>query len=461
MSGGSGAATGRDLARAVLLRVERDGAFAGRALAAALDRAPGMSGPDRGLATELVYGVLRRRARLDRAIAALASKGIDALDLEVRIALRVGAYQLLFLDRVPAYAAVSDAVEACKQARGRGAAGFANAVLRKLARGGEPPLPDATADPATFLEVAVGFPPWLARLALAELPAAEAVALGEASVATPPVGLRANTARVDRDALIERLRGERPEAALVASAVAPDAVLARGLEAPASTEAWRAGLYAVQDAGAQVIAELCGAAPGERILDACAGLGGKTAHLLALAGGRAEVDAADVSGAKLREAAQTLARLGLQPPRTLVADLTQPLADPTRRYDRVLLDAPCSGLGVLRRHPEALLRRTPADLAALASAQQRMLRALAPAVRPGGLLVYAVCTFDRAECEDVVEAFLRDHPAFRVESASAAGGRVPWDRLMLAAGPLAGAVRTWPQRDDSDGFFAVRLRAAG
>jgi 16S rRNA (cytosine967-C5)-methyltransferase len=451
----------RDLARAVLLRVERDGAFAGRALATALDRLPDMSAPDRALATELVYGVLRRRARLDRAVAALSRKGIDALDLEVRIALRVGAYQLLFLDRVPAYAAVSDAVEACKQARGQGAAGFANAILRKLSRAGEPPLPVAATDPAAYLEVAVGFPPWLARLVLSELPAEDAIAFGEASVSTPAVALRANTARIDRDALIERLRSERPDAALLPSAIAPDAVLARGLEAPAATEAWRAGLFAVQDAGAQVIAELCGAAPGERILDACAGLGGKTAHLLALAGGRAEVDAADVSAPKLREAAQALARLGLGSPRTLVADLTQPLADPSRHYDRVLLDAPCSGLGVLRRHPEALLRRTPADLAALAAAQQRMLRALAPAVRPGGLLVYAVCTFDQAECEEVVADFLRDRPGFQVEPASAAGGQVPWDRLMLATGPLAGAVRTWPQRDDADGFFAVRLRAAG
>jgi 16S rRNA (cytosine967-C5)-methyltransferase len=455
------ATTGRDLARAVLLRVERDGAFAGRALAAALDRSPGLSPPDRGLATELVYGVLRRRARLDRAVAALARKGIDALDVEVRIALRVGAYQLLFLDRVPDYAAVSDAVEACKRARGQGAGGFANAILRKLAREGEPPLPAAAADPGAFLEVAAGFPPWLARLTLAELPAADAIAFGEASAAAPPVTLRANTTRIARDALIERLRAERPDATLAPSEIAPDAVLARGLEAPAATEAWREGLFAVQDAGAQVIAELCGAAAGERILDACAGLGGKTAHLLALAGGRAQVDAADVSEAKLREAAQTLSRLGLGPLRPVVADLTRPLPAAAAGYDRVLLDAPCSGLGVLRRHPEALLRRTPADLAALAAAQRRMLDALSAAVRPGGLLVYAVCTFDRAECEEVVTGFLGEHPGFAVEPAAAAGGRVPWERLAIGGGPLAGAIRTWPQRDDADGFFAVRLRRKG
>jgi len=451
--------TARDLAREVLVRVERDGAFAGRALAAALDRAADMTPADRGLATELVYGVLRRRARLDRAIGALARNGMDGMDGEVRTALRVGAYQMLFLDRVPAYAAVSDAVEACKRAKGKGAAGFANAILRGLGRTGEPPLPDASADPATFLEVAAGFPPWLARLALAELPVADALAFGEASVAAAPLTLRANPARIARDALLERLATERPDAVLDPSPVAPDAILARRLDAPAATAAWREGLFAVQDAGAQVIAELCGAAPGERILDACAGLGGKTGHLLALAGGQAQVEAADVSEAKLREAERALARLGLRAAKLIVADLMKPLPHATAPFDRILLDAPCSGLGVLRRHPEALLRRSSVDLAALATAQRQMLAALTAVLRPGGLLVYAVCTFDRAECEDVIQAFLRDHPRFQVEPATAAGGRVPWDRLMLPAGPLAGAIRTWPQRDDADGFFAVRLRA--
>src|SRR5262249_13855972 len=137
-----------------------------------------------------------------------------------------------------------------------------------------------------------------------------------------------------------------------------------------------------------------------------------------------------------------------------VADLTKPLPDPTPRYDRILLDAPCSGLGVLRRHPEAMARRAPADLEALAAQQLRMLSVVAPALRPGGLLVYARCTFERGECEDVVAAFLRAHPDFAVEPA--AGGRVPWARLSDASG----AIRTWPQRDGADGFFAVRLRRA-
>ena len=449
----------RALARDVLARVERDGAYAGRALAAALDRAGDLPPEERGLATELVYGVLRRRARLDRALDALATKGTAGLALEARIALRVAAYQILFLDRIPAYAAVDDAVEACKQAVGRGVAGFANALLRRLARAGEPALPDPAADPAGYLEAAIGFPGWLSRTLLAELAPADAVAFGEASVAPAPLTVRANTTRLTREALMARLAAERPGATLATSAVAPDAILARGLDAPAATEAWRAGLFAITDAGAQVVAELCGAAPGERILDACAGVGGKTAQLLALAGDRAQVDALDIAPAKLDEARRTLERLGLASARLATADLTRPLSDPTPRYDRILLDAPCSGLGVLRRHPEALLRRAPADLAALAGQQLRMLGTVAPALRPGGLLVYAVCTFDRQECESVVSAFLQAHPRFTPEPASAAGGRVPWAALADASGALRTSVRTWPQRDDADAFFAVRLRA--
>jgi 16S rRNA (cytosine967-C5)-methyltransferase len=255
-----------------------------------------------------------------------------------------------------------------------------------------------------------------------------------------------------------RLAAERPGATLTPSALAPDAIDAYRLDAPAATAAWREGLFAIQDAGAQLVAELCGAAPGERILDACAGIGGKTAHLLALGGGQARVDAVDVAAPKLAEAERTLARLGLAGATFTAADLTKPFADAGARYDRILLDAPCSGLGVLRRHPEALARRASDDLAALAARQLRMLTVLAPALKPGGLLVYAVCTFDRRECDEVVAAFLAAHPGWAVEPAAAAGDRVPWTRLTLTAG-VPGAIRTWPHRDNADAFFAVRLRA--
>jgi 16S rRNA (cytosine967-C5)-methyltransferase len=446
--------TARALARAVLERVEQAGAYANRALSAALDRAPGLGAADRGLATELVYGVLRRRTRLDRALDAFARSGTGGLDPRVRTALRVGAYQLLFLDRVPAYAAVNETVEACKALGGPGVARLANALLRRIAERGEPPLPDPARDPRGHLVEAAGLPPWLAALLLAELPAGDALAFGETVGAPAPLALRANALRATREALLERLRAERPDARVEPSAVAPDGLLARDLDAPAATGAFREGLCAVEDTGAQVVVELCGARAGERILDACAGLGGKSAHLAALAGGAARIAAVDVQAAKLDEARAAFARLGAQGVTTSVADLTAPFPDAAARFDRVLLDAPCGGLGVLRRHPEALARRAAEDLPRLAAQQARLLETVAPLVVPGGVLTYAVCTFERAECEDVVETFLRAHPQFRLDRLEAPpSGRVPWARLADAVG----YVRTWPHRDDADAFFAARL----
>jgi 16S rRNA (cytosine967-C5)-methyltransferase len=443
--------TGRELARSVLERVEQSGSFANRALSAALDRAPTMSAADRGLATELVYGVLRRRSRLDRALDALASRGLSGVDPRARIALRVGAYQILFLDRIPAYAAVNETVDACKRLGAPGVGRLANALLRRLAERGEPPLPDPARDPRGHLVEAAGLPQWLARLLLDELPAAEAVAFGD-SVSTPaPLALRANRLRATRDEVLARLRAERPDAILEPSPLAPDAVLARGLEGLAATEAWREGLVSVEDTGAQLVVELCGARPGERILDACAGSGGKSAHLAALADNGARIDAVDLSAPKLSEARQSFARLGVTGVTTTAADLTTPFGDGVP-FDRVLLDAPCSGLGVLRRHPEALGRRTYADLPRLAGQQASLLATVAPLVAVGGTLTYSVCTFDKVECEDVVAAFLVAHPDFRVE-APAPSPRVPWARLVDAAG----FVRTWPHRDDADAFFAARL----
>jgi 16S rRNA (cytosine967-C5)-methyltransferase len=455
-------ATSRQLARAVLEQVERERAFANRALSAALDRARALSPEERALATELCYGVLRRQTRLDRALEAVSDRGLGSLDPRARIVLRVAAYQILFLDRIPAYAAVNEAVEACKSLRsGPRLAGLANALLRRLADRGEPPLPDPQRDPLGYLVEADGLPEWLARLAIDELGGGEAIAFGATIGSPAPLALRANRLRVDRAGLLARLAEERPGAEIAPSDIAPDGLLVRRIDSPFLTGAFTEGLFAVEDVGAQIVAELCGAAPGERILDACAGLGGKSAHLAALAGNQAEIDAADISPAKLRQARELGRRLGARGLTTIAADLTRPWADPARRYHRVLLDAPCSGLGVLRRHPEALARRAPADLAPLAATQSRMLETVAPLVLPGGSLTYSVCTFDRQECEAVIEAFLRSHPMFRIEQASERAGASPvassiaWGALTDARG----FVRTWPHRHDADAFFAVRLRA--
>jgi 16S rRNA (cytosine967-C5)-methyltransferase len=440
--------TARDLARRVLSRVETGG-YATLALSGELERAH-LAEPDRALATELVYGVLRKRLRLDRALAAGAPRGLDKLDAQVLNALRIAAHQILFL-RVPAHAAVDDAVGAVKRLRGAKLAGFANALLRRLAREGEPPLPEA-ADPIGRLSLAHSLPRWLVELVVAALGAGEAPAMLAALDEPPPVWLRANTLRATRDEVAAAIAAERPRAELAPSPLAPEALaVSRGGDL-ASTRAFADGLCTVQDLGAQLVARLAEPQPGERLLDACAGVGGKSAHLAALAENRATIDAADRSARKLDLARDAARRLGVQNLHTIEADLADPAAPLAASYDRVLLDAPCSGLGVLRRHPEARWQRSPSDIAPLAALQARLLAALAQRVRPGGLLVYSVCTFTAAEGPEQIARFLSDHAEFAVEP--------PPGALAAAAGP-DGSLRTFPHHHAADAFYAIRLRRRG
>jgi len=425
--------TARDLARRVLQRVE-EGAYTTLALAGELGRAR-LSDQDRALATELAYGVLKRRARLDWALAAYAPRGLDGLDARVRDALRVGAYQILFL-RVPSHAAVDDAVEAVKRVRGAKLAGFVNALLRRLARDGEPRPPDAARDLAAHLAVLESAPRWLVEFALDKFEHGEAMAFLASLNQPAPVWLRANRRRATPEEVAARLHAERPAARVTVAPDNPGAVRVDGGGDPATTAVFAEGLATVQDLGAQRVARLLDPPPGARLLDACSGVGGKATHLIELAGEGARVDAADVSTRKLDLAADTARRLGHAAQlRTVACDLTDARAPLEASYDAVLLDAPCSGLGVLRRHPEAKWRPRP-DLAALAATQARLLDALAPRVRPGGALVYAVCTFTDEEGPSQIARFLAAHPDFVAETE----------------------LRTWPHRDDADAFFAARLR---
>jgi 16S rRNA (cytosine967-C5)-methyltransferase len=439
--------TARDVARAVLRRVEQGEAYATLALGGALGRA--RLGPaDRALATELVYGALRHRTRLDRALAAQAPRGLGGLSAPARIALRVAAYQILEL-RVPAHAAVDDAVEAVKATAGARVAGFANAVLRKLADRGEPPPP---AGLEARLEQVHSLPAWIASRLIGAVGTGEAEAAAAALNQPAPLALRVALRRAGRDQVAARIRSARPDAEIAPSPDLPEALLVARAGALDELPPFQEGLVTAQDVAAQLVGRLVGAAPGERILDACAGVGGKSTHLAELAGDAAAVDAADVSRQKLDLAEDTARRLGLRTIRAVAADLTDPAAPLADRYDRVLLDAPCSGLGVLRRHPEGKWRRRPDEIPALAALQARLLDALAPRVRPGGVLVYSVCTFTDEEGPAQVARFRAAHPEF---GPAPPPPDVDWTRFLDA-----GAVRTFPHRHGTDAFFAVRLLRA-
>lgn len=432
----AGTPSARELARRVLARVERGGAWATLALDAELERSA-LDDRDRRLAAELVYGVLRHRSRLDRALAAHAD--LRRTPAAVVMVLRVAAYQLLFLDRVPAHAAVDDAVNAARVAAGPKVGGFANAVLRKIATGKEPPLP---ADERARLEVEHSTPAWIIDELAAGLGDPGQLAAAVAALSQPaPLAVRVRAGRTDRAALRAELEAEGAKVEI--PAITAGGLLVSGLGQLDSSPSFRAGRWTVQDLGAQLVSELAAPAAGSRILDACAGVGGKSTHLAELTGDAAHIDAADNSKQKLRLGAATARRLGLASVHTIEADLLDPaapgLAD---RYDLVVLDAPCTGLGVLRRHPEAKWRLEPVDVERMAELQARLLAALAPRVAPGGVLVYSVCTFTEREGPAQIAHFLAGHPAFVREGQG--------------DGPAE--IRTWPHQDGADAFFMARLR---
>jgi 16S rRNA (cytosine967-C5)-methyltransferase len=415
--------TARDVARRVLDRVALGGAWATPALDGELARA-GLDERDRRLASELVYGVLRNRARLDRALAAHAD--LARTPPRVVTALRTAAYQLLFLDRVPGYAAVDDAVRAARGVAGPRLGGFCNAVLRKLAAAREPALPD---EPRARIAIEHSLPAWIAD----ELAAAAPDRLGElaAAFAQPaPLIARANRRRTTRDALIAELAAAGVTARPIDAA--PMAIALDGLGDPARSASFRAGRWTVQDTGAQRVGAVAAPRAGQRILDACAGVGGKSTHLAELSDDAAPIDAADQLPAKLDLARETAARLGLASVRPVVCDLLDPAAPLAAAYDLIVLDAPCSGLGVLRRHPDAKWRLQPADVPRLAELQRRLLDAVLPRLAPGGALVYSVCTFTRAEGPDQVAALVERTGLRRVDER-----------------------RTWPP--DADAFYIARL----
>ena len=454
----------RDVAHRVLRQVAKEGAFATLALGAAL-KSSGLDARDRALVTELCYGSLRQQMRLDRALAALTPRGLGKLDAATLSILRVAAYEILFLERVPAHASVNSAVRAARRLGGQRFAGFANGVLRTLAREGEPALPPES-EPRAHLAIAWSTPGWILDALSEMVPAAE---LSEAVAAfnqPAPLTLRAHGVSVE--ALAERLRALHPQGGFSLSPLAPQALLAEGLGDPELSQAFAEGQFAVQDLGAQLAAHLLAPAAGARVLDACAGVGGKSAHLAALVGPEGRVDAADRSAGKLRLCAEGAARLGADHVHTAALDLTSDDAVAWARaglaeaYDAVLLDAPCSGMGVLRRHPEAKLRLQPGDVGEMAALQARLLDAVSARVRPGGVLVYSVCTFTRAEGPAQIAAFLDRRDEFALEAPpSPAESGVDWAAAGLtseAAGAGAGTIRTWPHRHGADGFFLARLR---
>jgi 16S rRNA (cytosine967-C5)-methyltransferase len=427
----------------VLARVEREGAFAAAALEAELGRAVQLEARDRALATELVYGSLRVEPWLRERIAPFVPRGLEAVDARVLAHLVVAAYQLHFT-RVPAFAAVNEAVGAVRAMRGPRVGAFVNAVLRKVAARA------ATTDHAVHEEaILASAPAWL-REALDRTLSPDAARAFLVSGSEPPaVALRVERAD-ERDAWMEKLRAAAPQATFVAGRVSPRAILARGAGRPQDLPGWVEGAWTVQEEGSQLAALAVGARPGDAVLDACAGRGNKTGVLARAVTPGGAVDACDASPAKLERLGAELARIGVRARATFAVDWTAGSGEVSGEYDRVLVDAPCTGVGTLRRRPEIALRLGPADLAARSQAQLAIASRAAAHVRPGGSLVYVVCSVLREEAEHVVEALTQARPELRPAPFEAPEAR--------AVCGDATSFRLLPEAHGTDGYFVAMLR---
>ena len=427
----------------ILMRVEQDRAFADIALEHALDDAR-LDPRDAALCTEIVYGTLRWRRHLDWRLGPHLKRPLAKLDPWVRSLLRLTAYQIFFLDRVPRWAAVDEAVSLARlKARTPGPAEFVNAVLRALTRASAPPpLP---AHPVEALATRLSFPDWIAARWIDRYGAAEAEALMAGMNERPPVTIRVNRLRGPREDLARRVRDEEL-AETRPTPLAPEGlVVVRGVVA--QWTAFAEGVCAIQDEASMLIARLLGPLPGERVADTCAAPGTKATHLAELMGNRGKILAMDPHAGRLKLLGKAAARLGI----TIIESHTGPVTIFAPHWklqcDRVLVDAPCSNLGVLRRNPEVKWRRTEDDLVRLPEKQHGILTAAASLVKPGGCLVYATCSLEPEENEGVVGAFLEHHPAWQVDR--------PAD--FPVAPDAAGFIRCLPHVHGTDGFTAVRL----
>jgi 16S rRNA (cytosine967-C5)-methyltransferase len=434
----------RETAARVIERVERERAFASPVLEAELTRNVQLDARERALATELTYGTLRVRAWLGERIARFAPRGIDKLDPRVRAHLLVAAYQLFFT-RVPAFAAVNEAVRAIGEARGQRLGGFANAVLRKVATDAA-----TTTDDDRSEAVARSAPAWLVDALGRALSVDGARAFLASGLEPPPLGIRVE-AEGERDAWLDRLRREVPDGAFDAGTLSPACIVSRGAGKPQRLPGWEEGAWSVQEEGSQLAAFAVGVRPGDHVLDACAGRGNKTAVLARRAGPTGAVDACDAMPSKLDRLGEEFARIGLTARSTFAVDWRAGSGEVSGTYDHVLVDAPCSGVGTLRRRPEIGLRREEIDLRDLAATQLAIATRAAVHVRPGGALVYVVCSVLREEGEDVVDALLRARPElepapFDAPEARAVAGDATHFRLL-------------PYVHGTDGYFVARLRS--
>jgi len=420
----------------ILLRVE-EGAYASILLNS---KEEALDALDRGLTHELVMGVLRWQLWLDRLIEYYSARKASDLDLAIRVILLLGLYQLRFLSRIPDSAAVNESVNLAKFARLRSAVPFVNAVLRRATREPEIDPSNGIEDPIERIAVNTSHPAWLIERWSKAFGPEETEKFARANNEPAPVAFRVVTTRADEAAVLEQLR--QAGAVLARSKIANGAWRITGAGSLLSQLVNRGEIY-IQDEASQLVAQVLGAEPGHRVLDLCAAPGSKATQIADRALDSASLFAGDLHEHRLRTVVSSAKLQGLRNIQTVTLNALQPLPFLEGSFDRVLVDAPCSGTGTLRRNPEIRWRISPPDIDDLSTRQKQLLQNAARTVKPGGRLVYSTCSVETDENEDVRLAFLENNELFRPVNLEV-------EPSMTTS---SGAVRTWPQKHGTDGFF--------
>lgn len=435
----------REVALKIIGEVDGGGAYANIALARELSRQR-LSDQDRRFVTELVYGTVKAGETLDWLLGHYSSRPLGQTPAVIRNILRMGAYQLFFLSKVPASAACNQAVELAKKYGHAGTVKFVNAVLRSAARAPEKAVyPDKEKAAAQYLSLKYFHPAWLVDRWLARLGFDECEALCRVDNATPPLSLRTNTLKISQEELLERLAAEG--VVCLPSQWTPEGIVCSEFPALATLASLREGLFQVQDESSMLVGHVLAPRPGEFVIDACGAPGGKSTHIAALMKDEGRVLSVDLYEHKLKITRENAARLGITSIETRQLDATGLAGLYAGQADRVLVDAPCSGLGVLRRKPDSRWRKSESQLLELPKLQSAILESAAGCVKPGGVLVYSTCTTEPEENQQVVEAFLAKNPEFTLQRG---GDYLPVPRPEEM-------VQLWPQRDETDGFFIARM----
>lgn len=447
----------RAVALKILLRWEKNKPLLDEILSQILSKSVLPDERDRALVGELVNGVVRHLYYLDFIIGRTSDTPLDEMDLEVKNSLRLGAYQILFT-HIPEGVVIAETLKVLsKRGRGSWIRGFVNAVLNTIAKNKNSLPCPSKEHPLFYLSIKYSFPEWLILRWFKRWSLEELEALLKASNERPPLTIRINPLKVSRENFLIYLRKEEVPSAEPCP-YSPYGILLKDFRGKITDlKGFPFGWFSVQDSASQIVTLLLDPQPGEKILDACAGVGGKTTHIAELTHNKAQIWAAELYPWRIEKLKENFKRLGLKEPKLIVGDIVEKIKEiGVKTFDKILIDAPCTGTGVIRKHPDIKWARTEKDLIEIPARQLRLLEGLSPYLKKGGILVYATCSLEPEENEEVIKSFLKKHPEFKIDP--------PLPVLKKYCGEQIKDLiekdfflKTYPHKHNLDGFFAARL----